>query len=110
MSCPTLLLEPCVGETFRLRATYKDPNGQPINLTGWTISWTITATTGTVVYTFPNHVVVDPLLGQIDLMLTSDEVEDYEGVTTSYTLRGTDPLAIPGEGDHNILEGRIRVV
>lgn len=109
MSCPTLLLEPCLGETFRLRVTYKDPAGQPIDLTGWTITWTITTPTDEVIYTFPNHVTVDPTLGRIDLMLTTNEVSDYDDVTTYYTLRGTDPAMNVGEGDHDILEGRIRV-
>lgn len=109
MPCPNLTLEPCLGETFRIRVTYKDPNGIAIDLTGWTITWTISTPTGSVSYTTPNHVTVDPLLGQIDLMLTSAEVATYNGVTTSYSLQGSDPAMPAGEGDHNILEGRVRV-
>lgn len=105
MSCPNLTLEPCLGETFRLRVTYKDPDGVAIDLTGWTITWTVNSTA----YTTTPNVEVTPLLGQIDLLLTTPQVAALEDVTTSYTLVGTDPAMPAGEGDHNILEGRIRV-
>lgn len=109
MSCPTLMLEPCLGETFRLRVLYKDPDQIPIDITGWTIRWTLTAGNAQIIYTLPPNVETDPTLGQIDLMLTTAQVAALEGVTTYYKLTGTDNAVPAGEGDVDILEGRIRV-
>lgn len=102
MSCPNLMLEPCAGETFRLRVTYANA-GTPIDLTGWTVTWTVDATT----YTTAPNVVVTPLLGQIDLLLTTTQVAAI--TDAEYSLVGTDPGLPAGEGDYKILEGRIRV-
>lgn len=110
MACSTYMLEPCPGETFRLQVIYKDTNGVVVNLTGWDVTWTIEADGDATVIVAPDaRLTVTPLAGQIDLMLTTDDVEDLAGLTTSYSLLGTNTALPAGEGDYTILEGRIDV-
>lgn len=106
MSCPTLNLTVCTGETFRRTLVYKDSNGVPINISAWTATFTVGATT----YVSPSpQVVIDAAPGTVKIELSSSEVAALTSTLVPYQVILTNPLMPAGHGDVVLLEGKLEV-
>ena len=104
MSCPETDLDVCVGETFRRTFLYTDVNDVPIDISTWTLTFTV----GSTVYVsgVDAEVTNGPGTGFYSVMLTSTDAAALSTVT-SYSIVGTNPAAAAGEGDVLLSRGRL---
>lgn len=92
------------GNDFIKRFTWKN-NGTPINMTGYTIEFIVTANGITTTYTTTPQVTLTPLSGQIDIL-----IED--AVTATWRGDGRYELIVTSSTDvvTTLVGGPLRVV
>ena len=100
-------LEAFIGETFTLDITYKDGNGDPIDIAADLVTWTVDGMSYTS--TGAQEVVIGGGTGQIRLMLTTDQVEDLGIGIFDYSLVLSDAFLPVGEGDTILISGVMQV-
>ncbi len=99
--------------TFTKRLIWRDSKKRPINLTGWTAKLQMRANAGsnTVLLELSTEnggIVIDPLKGIIDLILTDEQTGALTFAAAVYDLVLTAPGAPVGQA-HRLIEGKVLV-
>jgi hypothetical protein len=108
------------GVSFKISLTYKDPDNQPIDLTGWcarliwrdnnnSVRTFITTNTNLDEYKFD----INALLGTITLFLPATTTNDLNFATAKYDLELQSPQELYSGGGFNVyrwLYGKITIV
>jgi hypothetical protein len=98
------------GDTFKLQVNYQNPDGTPINMTGYTVVWYIAANGVVFSKTESTLGVFTPATGSMLLRLTSAETTTIPlGSSGSWYLRITDLAAGAGLGVTTIVAGPVEV-
>ena len=101
------------GSVFKRNIYYKDSNGDPINLTGYTAAFQVrkakdSASAEVDISTSQGYIVINPTLGHIEIHIPASQTDDYDFDYGFYDLE------LYPEGDINqafrILEGRVKMV
>lgn len=80
------------GDDFQLSGVWNDPDGDPINLTGYTVTFTVTVNGDVQTYSIGSGVTVTPLSGRIDILIEDD-------VTAEWGSDGSWRLSVTSSGD-----------
>ena len=108
------------GSSFKLSLIYKDPNGEPINLTNWCarLIWK-TNTNITQVFTTENDdygvykFTIDDVAGKLTLMIPANKTNEFTFNTAKYDLELQSPDDLYGGGGKYIvrlLYGTINII
>ena len=98
------------GDTFKLQVNYENPDGTPINMTGYTVAWHVSANGVIFDKTESTLGVFTPATGSMLLRLTSTETASLPlSSSGSWYLRVTDPSAGTGLGVTTIVIGPVEV-
>lgn len=108
------------GSSFKISLVYKDPNGDPINLTNWCarLIWK-TNTNTTQVFTTENDdygvykFTIDEAAGKLTLMIPAVKTNDFTFNTAKYDLELQSPDDLYGGGGKyviRLLYGTVTIV
>lgn len=98
------------GSSFKISLVYKDPNGDPINLTNWCarLIWK-TNTNNTQVFTTENDdygvykFTIDEAVGKLTLMIPANKTNQFTFNTAKYDLELQSPDDLYGGGGKYII-------
>lgn len=83
MSCDDeLTLCGLAGDTFQYRVLYTDSAGAAVNLTGYTVTFSVTSGGTTTDYTSGSGLTITAGSGQIDILIPDSDTEDWLANTT----------------------------
>lgn len=70
------------GDTFQYTVLYKDSTGAAVNLTGYTVTFSVTSGGTTTDYTSGSGLTITAGSGQIDILIPDSDTEDWLSNTT----------------------------